>query len=1645
MNVPNRLGLTQAIHRKTSIQRLCLIRFKEDLPVGTSRKELRNLVKILQKCDHCNVLTLQEALEDNDHLYFMYEHLPCYTLQSMLESHTWTQEDLVNIIRECGAAMWFAEQLGLLHLGWTLCHILIPVANMHRPMMCKVFGFGLMGVLVTDSHERLCWSPECLEKYQAMNGNPNWMTKVERSLLPMCDSWSLGTTVFALVSRRSPALTEAQAVSKKWQFTLAIDDVDPEAKSLIEGLLDPMADRRMSSEKAMRHEWIRRRWRPPPGVRKAFLKLEDFCVSPLPKRLFGRFLVRFLDSGHLLKIAKTFYSLDIGGTGCLNLKGLQIASRSAGRPTNAAENIWDHLGADGTAISLVRFAECLAEEVIDGRALRHAFESLDDNGSEQVSAPELFDALAALDDSLTMEEVVKHIERAELDIESDEEDEHMQDHAIDYNEFVQLFPVRMARMGALKDRMLTSKSQWEDLTRSFESVSPEVDKWLRHIDTTLLTIRDLASKAVDNRNEYAGDAARGLKLQFAKIDEGLKCPPGPITQPEMQAKIKLGKKGLAQFYGFDTFMQDQALVENWHNLVSAEIKNLKAALAVNSKISGGVDSSKAGSGAPCCEMFKHLQRKPSHQAFSPALSAAGCRQQLWLFNPRLEASSCWSTAPPAAFRGSALANVATGVLPPSAVADASAPSSVNLVGLTAVGATLAAAASTSRRGQKVAEKSGRAAVVARRAETMAATAIANGNFTILVKALQKACLVATVSGKSPYTVFAPIDAAFADLLKELGCSAEQLLANPDLKSILLYHVVGGSTMSSSLKDGQKVTTAQSGQLAVQIAGGKVKVGRATVTAADIECSDGVIHVIDKVLRPPFSLLMCFHPVLLLGDAVQGGLRRRLLLLFFGSYIQNDGACYSSSTTALTMTPARALSKVMGSSDAFILLLQLFMAVTSTGSAEIIAVSIHPSPYTVFAPIDAAFADLLKELGCSAEQLLANPDLKSILLYHVVGGSTMSSSLKDGQKVTTAQSGQLAVQIAGGKVKVGRATVTAADIECSNGVIHVIDKQGFHPVLLLGDAVQGGLRHRRLLLFFGSYIQNDGACYSSSTTALTMTPARALSKVMGSSGAFILLLQLFMAVTSTGSAEIIAVSSSLTYDIYYTCLNPELKGRRDGLRLIFQQASPYTVFAPIDAAFADLLKELGCSAEQLLANPDLKSILLYRVVGGSTMSSSLKDGQKVTTAQSGQLAVQIAGGKVKVGRATVTAAEIECFTFYASPGDSIGLYGSPSKASIQSFFSATQSKEDFGAGGYFSSLGSYIQNDGACYSSSTWQGSCHDYAPRARASLHLCSCLWCWPNASQVPVKGHGFLRRFHLAAAAFHDRRSTGSAEIIAVSSILTYDIYYTYVNPELKGRRGGLLQGGPRHRRYFSSLGSYIQNNGACYSSSTTALEKSCSFKKLAKDEWCCSSDVAVTGDGHHCRASTKDFIDVSETQHFESSECDFAAGERCVTSFLTMGSPSGLLFGITNIVGNFGTVFVDPSYWQSAVAANPKSAVKGFLIGGLVGFAAPFCMATTTGLAGRALTMHPELWPAHISAAASGAGLTPARVLSKVMGSSGAFILLLQLVMAVTSTGSAEIIAGSCILAYDIYYTYVNPDSRAVRTASVSSFSRLSCLCSG
>merc|ERR1719498_1512407 len=130
------------------------------------------------------------------------------------------------------------------------------------------------------------------------------------------------------------------------------------------------------------------------------------------------------------------------------------------------------------------------------------------------------------------------------------------------------------------------------------------------------------------------------------------------------------------------------------------------------------------------------------------------------------------------------------------------------------------------------------------------TAVADGNFKTLAAALTKANLVDTLSGDGPFTVFAPTDTAFEAALAALKITQEELLARADLADILKFHVASGKVMSTDLSNGQKVKTLQGAELTVTIDGATVKIGDATVTKADLDCSNGVIHVIDKVQLPP---------------------------------------------------------------------------------------------------------------------------------------------------------------------------------------------------------------------------------------------------------------------------------------------------------------------------------------------------------------------------------------------------------------------------------------------------------------------------------------------------------------------------------------------------------------------------------------------------------------------------------------------------------------------------------------------------------------------------------------------------------------------------------------------------------------------------
>lgn len=148
---------------------------------------------------------------------------------------------------------------------------------------------------------------------------------------------------------------------------------------------------------------------------------------------------------------------------------------------------------------------------------------------------------------------------------------------------------------------------------------------------------------------------------------------------------------------------------------------------------------------------------------------------------------------------------------------------------------------------------------------------------------------------------------------------------------------------------------------------------------------------------------------------------------------------------------------------------------------------------------------------------------------------------------------------------------------------------------------------------------------------------------------------------------------------------------------------------------------------------------------------------------------------------------------------------------------------------------------------------------------------------------------------------------------------------------------------------------------------------------------------------------------------------------SYLTMVSLQGFIFGVINVIGNFGTVFVDQSYWQSAIAATPQSAHKGYLLGGLCWFTIPFALATSLGLASIALVLP-------INASEAGAGLVPPAVATHLYGESGALMISIMLFMAIVSTGSAEAIAVSSLVSYDIYREYINPEATGKQILKVS-----------
>ena len=278
------------------------------------------------------------------------------------------------------------------------------------------------------------------------------------------------------------------------------------------------------------------------------------------------------------------------------------------------------------------------------------------------------------------------------------------------------------------------------------------------------------------------------------------------------------------------------------------------------------------------------------------------------------------------------------------------------------------------------------------AATIVEIAVGDGRFETLVAALQAADLVDTLAVPGPFTVFAPTDNAFAKLPEG---TVEALLGDiPALTDILLYHVVPGNVTATDVAALDSATTVQGGTVAISVEDDTVSINDAQVVIADIEASNGIIHVIDTVLIPPVE------------EA-------------------------EPEPTAATIVE---IAVGDGRFETLVAALQ---------AADLVDTLAGPGPFTVFAPTDDAFAKLPEG---TVEVLLDDiPALTDILLYHVVSGNVTASDVAALDSATTVQGGTVAISVEDDTVSINDAQVVIADIEASNGTIHVIDTVLIPPV------------------------------------------------------------------------------------------------------------------------------------------------------------------------------------------------------------------------------------------------------------------------------------------------------------------------------------------------------------------------------------------------------------------------------------------------------------------------------------------------------------------------------------------------------------------------------------------------------------------------
>ena len=349
-----------------------------------------------------------------------------------------------------------------------------------------------------------------------------------------------------------------------------------------------------------------------------------------------------------------------------------------------------------------------------------------------------------------------------------------------------------------------------------------------------------------------------------------------------------------------------------------------------------------------------------------------------------------------------------------------------------------------------------------------------GDFSTLLAAIDAAGLTETLEGSGPFTIFAPTDAAFSAMIDLAGISQADLLANTNLADVLRYHVVAGAITADDLEqyrttdnpDEIVVPTLLAGKnliITFSDAGGVIVNGMANVTVANVEASNGIIHVIDTVLVPPADevateeatetttevMITTEAPTeeaTVMEAATEAATEETAVMAATeAASVEATEEAMVEATAAPTEEATPEVGNVIEVATQAGDFTTLLAAIDAAGLTDTLE---GTGPFTIFAPTDEAFAALEETLGIDEAALLAHPDLGSVLLYHVYAGDLslddlaafQSAEEPDGYVIPTAEGESLIITFDEDGVATinGVAKVTLANVDASNGVIYVID-------------------------------------------------------------------------------------------------------------------------------------------------------------------------------------------------------------------------------------------------------------------------------------------------------------------------------------------------------------------------------------------------------------------------------------------------------------------------------------------------------------------------------------------------------------------------------------------------------------------------------